>query len=72
MPKKRDNKTRRVIQRKFCIGNAKGGVPAHTLTNARLEEILKDTNKKRDWNNARKVLSLRGVDISTLDFRLTP
>lgn len=69
MPKKRDNKTKRSQSVKFRIGNAKGGLGGHSLSTERLEEILKDDNKKRWHNNARSVLRSRGV---TVDFALTP
>jgi len=63
MPKKRDNKTKRSIQRKFRIGNAKGGVSGHSVSTTELEELLKNDNKKRDWNNARIVLKSRGIAV---------
>jgi len=59
MPKKRDNKTKRSLSVKFRIGNAKGGVSAHSLSTQALRDILENKDKARS-HNARRVLILRG------------
>jgi hypothetical protein len=61
MPKKRVNKTKRAIRAKFRIGNAKGGVGAHSMSTSALLNLLDDDNKKKYRNNAKRVLQLRGI-----------
>jgi len=61
MPKKRINKTKVAIRAKFRIGNAKGGVGAHSMSNEALLNILDDSNKKKYRNNAKRVLAARGL-----------
>jgi len=61
MPKKRINKTKVAIRAKFRIGNAKGGIGAHSMTNEALLNLLTDDNKKKYRNNAKRVLAARGL-----------
>jgi len=48
---------------KFRIGNRKGGQSALTMTIVALKDILAGTKNKRDHQNARTVLAMRGVGV---------
>lgn len=49
--------------RKLKIGGRKGGKPANSLSNADLQAVLENEDKKRYHKNARTVLVNRGVAV---------
>lgn len=51
------------VKRKLRIGTRKSGIAANTMTNEKLKEVLKDTNKTRYHTKVRTVLNARGAQV---------
>ncbi len=50
---------RQDVATKFRIGNRKTGICANLMSNADLEKVLVDKNRKKFHNKARQVLATR-------------